>query len=334
VAGARATGASRRGAEPPRAVSLILGDEPWLAAEALRRLVDRLLPAADRQMGLDVLDAGETAVQEIIGRCETLPFFGSRRVVVVKRGEALRPQDQDALAAYLDGAPPPSTLIIVAEKLDGRRRLWAVLKRIARIIPCQRLEPPDLLRWVRAQAAAEGKTIAPEAAEALLALTGAGLAELHAEIGKLAAYTGARGTITAADVHEVTSHTAEATVFELMDAVGQRQPAHALRLLQRVLADEAPVKVLFMIGDQVRMLLRTQALQERSGGRRVPGDVARAALGTRAFLYDRYRAQLAAFGRMDAERMLQLLLDADTEIKTGGTPPRLALETLIVGLCL
>ena len=225
-------------------------------------------------------------------------------------------------------------VILLAEKLDKRRRLFAVLQRISRIVPCRRMDPGQLPGWVRAQVEAAGKTIAPEAAEALVALVGGALRELHSEVAKLAAFVGDRGRITVDDVREVASHVAEVTVFDLMDAVGERQAERALRLLQVVLAAEAPVKVLFMLGDQIRMLLRTKALLERHPpGRRPPEGAIRTTLGTRAFLYDRYRAQVAAFGRMDVVRLLGLLAETDTEIKTGSMPPDLALETLIVGLC-
>jgi DNA polymerase III subunit delta len=318
------------------AVYLLLGEETWLADEALERLIRQLLPASERDLNLDVLDAGEASVQEIIAKCDTFPFFGKRRVVVVRlRDERdFRPGGLETLVAYLEQGPPPSTLILVAERLDRRRRLFAVLQRVARIVLCRRLEPEELPGWVRARVGASGKTIAPEAAAALVALVGGNLRELATEIDKLVAYVGARPTIATTDVREVTSHVAEATVFELMDAVGLRQAEQALRLLQVVLAEESPVKVLFMLSDQIRMLLRTRALQERA---RLPGrpsrDEIRGALGTRAFLYERYRAQVEAFGRFEIGAMLGLLLEADTEIKTGAKPPRLALETLVVGLC-
>ena len=316
-------------------VYLLLGEEEWLAQEALRRLLGDLLPESVRALNLDLLDAGETPVSEIVARCDTVPFFGDRRVVVIRRAEELRPPDQDALAAYLDQGPPPSVLIVLALKLDRRRRLFTVLQRIARVIPCRRLDPEALLGWIRARAETAGKSILPEAAEALVVLVGGSLRELGSEVDKLVSFVGTRRAITADDVHEVASHVAESTVFELMDAVGHRQAERALRLLQVVLAEEAPVKVLFMLGDQIRMLLRTKALVERNPvqGRRPPQDTIRDALGTRAFLYDRYRSQVEAFGRMDVARILGLLVETDTEIKTGTKPPRLALETLIVGLC-
>ena len=315
---------------------LLLGEETWLADEALERLLRQLLPQSERDLNLDVLDAAEASVQEIMAKCDTFPFFGTRRVVVVRlRDERdFRPGGLEILVGYLEEGPAPATIIMVAEKLDRRRRLFTVLQRVARIVPCRRMEPDELPAWVRARVAAAGKAIAAEAAEALVALVGSNLRELAMEVDKLAAYAGARGTIAVADVREVTSHVAEATVFELMDAVGLRQTEQALRLLQVVLAEESPVKVLFMLSDQIRMLLRTKALQQRARMRGRPSrDEIRDALGTRAFLYDRYRAQVAAFRGFDMGHVLGLLLEADTEIKTGVKPPRLALETLVVGLC-
>ena len=324
-----------RSSKPVPTVYLIVGEEEWLAEAALRKLLDDLLPMEERNLNLDVVDAGETPVQDIVMRCETLPFFGSRRAVVVRRGEHLNAADQDALAAYLARGAPPSVLVIVAEKMDRRRQLFAVLQRTGRIIPCEPLDPGALPGWIRAKVQEAGKTIPAEAAQTLVVLVGGSLRELASEIGKLVSYVGDRGIITSEDVRAVASHVAEATVFELMDALGHRRADQALRLLQTVLAEEPPVKVLFMLGDQIRMLLKTKALLGRyaAPGRRLPQAAIREALGTRAFLFGRYKAQVEAFGRLDVSRVLGLLMETDTEIKTGQKPPRLALETLIVGLC-
>ncbi|HEX4835355.1 MAG TPA: DNA polymerase III subunit delta [bacterium] len=317
-------------------VYLLLGDEDVRAEQALGRLLDDLLPASDRALNLDVMNAGETPVEEIMTRCETLPFFGARRVVVVRRGEEFRAQDQDALAAYLErGASPSAALIVIAESLDRRRRLFGVLQRVGRVILCGRLDPKDLPPWIRTRVKEEGKTITPDAAEVLVGLVGGGLRELGLEIAKLVAYVGERPTITPQDVHEAASHVAEATVFELMDAVGHRQADRALRVLQTVIAlGEPPVRILYMLEDQLRMLLRTKALVERRPHpARISPDEIREVLGTRAWLFGRYREQVAAFGAMDVARVLGLLVETDAMIKTGATPARLAIETLIVRLC-
>lgn len=323
-------GAERR---PIARVYLIVGEEDVRIDDALRAVLDPLVPPEERALNLDVVDAGEAPIQDIITRCDTLPFFGAQRVVVLRRAQALKASDQEALAAYLEQGPPPSVLVVVADKLDKRRRLWGALQRAGRVIACDRLPPEHLPAWVRTRVTQEGKTITRDAAELLITLVGGGLRELSLEIAKLAAYTGDRGAIIVDDVREVASHVAEATVFELMDAVGRREAGRALALLQTVLEmGEPPVRVLYMLEDQLRMLLRTQALVERRGA---PSSSAiRGVLGTRAWLYSRYREQVAAFGQIDAGWMLGLLLETDAMIKTGSTAPRLALETLIARLSL
>lgn len=322
------------GAPPGRTAAhlyLILGEEDVRAEETLRAILDDVLPVEERALNLDVVHADETPIPEIITRCETLPFFGARRVVVVRRVDALRAPDQEALAAYLEKGPPPSVLIIVADNMDRRRRLYGVLQRAGRVIPCGRLAPDDLPGWVRARTKQAGKTMAPDAAEVLVGLVGGGLRELGLEIAKLVAYSGDRAMITVEDVRDVASHVAEATVFELMDAVGRRRADRALVLLQTVIATgEPPARVLYMLEDQLRMLLRTKALLDR---RASPAEI-RQVLGPRAWLYGRYREQVAAFEQIDVERVLELLLETDAMIKTGLTPPRLAIETLIARLCL
>ncbi len=330
-------GSRRPPTGPSRSAAyLLLGEEDVRAEQALARLLDDLLPLEERALNLDVVDAGEMPLQDIITRSETLPFFGARRVVVVRRAEAFRAHDQDALAAYLDRGPSPSTvLILLAESLDRRRRLYSILQRVGRVVPCGRLRPEDLPGWIGGRVAQEGKEITRDAVQALVGLVGGGLRELGLEIAKLAAYVGERTTITAEDVREAASHVAEATVFELMDAVGRRQADKALEVLQTVIAlGEPPVRILYMLEDQLRMLLRTETLLE--GQRRLTRDSpeVREALGSRAWLFDRYRQQVAAFGRMDVVKTLGLLVETDAMIKTSATPPRLAIETLIVRLCL
>lgn len=324
------------GGEDPRAhVYLLLGDEDVRVDTELQRILDSLLPASERALNLDVVDGAELPVQEIINRCEMYPFFGARRVVVLRRAEALRAADQDALASYLEQGPPPTALVVVAGSLDRRRRLYGVLQRVGRVIPCGALGERDVMAWIRERAKEEGKAIAPDAARLLALLVGTGLRELGLELAKLAAYVGERPLITAADVRTAASRVAEATVFDLVDAVGRRDRDAALRLLQTVLAlGEPPVRVLYLLADQFRMLVRTEALVTRwKGVKKIPEPEVREALGARAWLFPRYREQLEALGRLDPVRLFALLLDSDTALKTGVMPPRLALELLIVRLC-
>src|SRR5438128_7716427 len=105
---------------PDAQVYLLQGEEDLLIDQALAVLLDRLMPAEERDLNLDVLRAGEIALPDLVTRLDTLPFFGRRRVVVVKDPDAWKAPEQERLAAYLEQGPPPSALIVVAQGLDRR----------------------------------------------------------------------------------------------------------------------------------------------------------------------------------------------------------------------
>jgi DNA polymerase III subunit delta len=312
-------------------VYVLLGEEDVRAEEALRGLLDELVPEDQRALNLDVVDAGAIPIQDIITRCETLPFFGSHRAVVLnlRNPESWRAAEQDALAEYLSRRPPPSVVIIVAPRLDQRRRLTQVLQRVAQVIRCDPPDPAQLPAWLATRSREAGKSMTADAATLLVEQAGSGLRALGLEVEKLAAYAGDRATITANDVREAASEVAaQATIFEVMDAVGHRRADSAFRLLDALIGlGEPPLRILYMLEDQVRILARVQDLMDR--GVRNRADVQRA-LGSRAWRYRDFQKQVQTFGRVDVEALLGMLIEADGAIKTGQMPPRLALETLIV----
>ncbi|MDR7481086.1 MAG: DNA polymerase III subunit delta [Armatimonadota bacterium] len=307
--------------------TLIIGEEEFLAEEALGRLLDRLLPGEERALNLDVLEA-TAPVGELLVRLQTAPFFGPRRVVVVRRLEAMRDADQERLAAHLDAAgEAPTAAIFVARELDRRRRLFQVFTRRAEIVECRPLPPRELPRWVAERFRAVGKRAGPGAAEQLVALAGSGLRDLAHEVEKVAAYAGDRAIVTPADVTAIASRLGEASVFTLVDAVGNGEMATALRALHDNLATHEPLQVLFMIARQFRLILRAHHLVARGGGAAVADR-----LGVPPFVARKVAEQARRFRAGQFPGIFAALEDADRTIKSG-SPARLVLETLIVRLC-
>lgn len=306
--------------------TLIVGEEEYLAEQTLARLLDEALPPADRQLNLDVLD-GAAPIGELLTRLDTAPFFGPRRVVVVRRLEAMREADHEAFISYLERGDSPTTGIFVAREIDRRRRLFLAFKRVGSVIECRPIPPRDRPAWVAALFVAAGKRPARGAAEALVATSGGSLRDLYHEVAKVAAYVGDRQKVTTADVEAIASRLGEASIFALVDAVGGGDAAGALRALHDNLATHEPLQVLFMIARQFRLIVRANAAAAKgcsSGGLadllRVPPFVARKiAEQARGYRKDHLAG---IFGELEA---------ADRAIKSGSAP-RLVLETLIVRL--
>ncbi len=310
-------------------IYLLQGEEDLLIEQALEELLDRLIPPQDRALNLDVVYADEVAISELITRVDTLPFFGPRRVVVVKGTDTWKPADQERFAIYLEQGPPPSALILVAEALDRRRKLYTTARRVGEVREFPRLSAREVPTWVNKWVRDHKMRMDADAVDALIALVGTGLRQVGMELQKLVAYVGERSSITVRDVEATASHLAESTIFMLVDAIGERRADGALRALSEILREEAPPYVLFMIARQFRMLLRTSTLLTR----RTSVPMLQQTLGVPGFVARRYADQARNFPVAAFPPIFSRLQEADYAVKTTGLP-RLALETLIVSLCM
>lgn len=308
------------------APTLIIGEEDFLADQKVRELVDAALSPEDQRLNLDVLD-GSMAAADLLTRLDTAPFFGPSRVVVVRRLEAMREADHEALVAYLERGDSPSIGIFVARELDRRRRLFLTFKRVGAIIEARPLPPRELPGWVARRFTAAGKRPAPGAAESLVALVGGSLRELDHEVAKVADYVGERAEVTRTDVEAIASRVGEASIFTLTDAVGRGDAAGALRALHDILSTHEPLQVLFMVARQFRQILRAHALAGGHGR----GTLAER-LGLHPFQARKVAEQARGYRTGQFPGIFAALEAADRAIKTG-SPPRLVLETLFVRLC-
>src|SRR5438445_10901673 len=133
---------------PDAQVYLLQGEEDLLIDQALAGLLDRRMPAEGRDLNLHVLRAGEIALPDLVTRLDTLPFFGRRRVVVVKDPDAWKAPEQERLAAYLEQGPPPSALILLAQGLDRRRKPYTTIRRIGEGQEFPRMSVRPLPPWI------------------------------------------------------------------------------------------------------------------------------------------------------------------------------------------
>lgn len=308
------------------ALHLFLGEEDLLVEEGVRALIDRLLPPQDRALNLDVVDAATAPAAEITVRLDTLPFFGARRVVLVRHLDELPADDLRVLEEYLARGLPPAVAIFTARALDRRGRLFRSFQKQGTIHPCDPPPPREAPAWVSRAASALGKRMGPQAAGTLVALAGTHLRTLALEVEKLAAYVGDRPEITAEDVEAVASRLGETSVFALTDAIGERDPRRALQALEALLQTEHPLAVLALIAAHYRRLARAVA-----AGARSEAELAEA-IGVHPYAARKLHGAARRYRAEDFAEIFAQLEEADRAIKSTGRP-ELALEMLVVRLC-
>ena len=320
--------AGNTGAIPP--VCLLYGEEDFLLAEALRALVERALEGADRTLNLDVLNAAETDAHDIVARASSFPMTGARRVVVVRDVERLGAGDLEILSAYCDAPAESSCLVLTGAKPDMRRNPFAALRRKGQATEYPRVYEERLPAWITAHARSRGLTIAPEAVALLASTAASSLREIAQEIEKVAIYIGSRSDVAAADVAAVVGMSKEYTTFALQAAIGRRDSARALTILEDLLkGGSAVVLIVATLTNYFLTLLKLHDLRRRGAP---PGEHAvRARIPPR--YADEYREALAQHTVAACERALVIIAEADRETKSGKAGPREVMEDLTLRLC-
>ena len=184
-------------------------------------------------------------------------------------------------------------------------------------------------RWVRQRVAAKNGRISPHAAHVVAANVGGDLGILENEIEKLVLYKGAEATIEVQDVGLLSPYAAEASIFDLVDALGNRHSKQAAVLLQQKLNEGTDPAYLFaMIARQFRLLIQVKELADT--GLRPPAISER--LKMHSFVAGKLFQQAQQFSLAQLEQIYRHLLDVDVGVKIGRHDLNTVLHLLVAGL--
>ncbi len=170
---------------------------------------------------------------------------------------------EEALAAEL---PAGHHLILTCAAVDRRRSLFRAVQRLGVVIDCsvprgeRRAEKTAreaiLEELARPRLAAAGKTMGPAALAALRDLTGFDPGVFVAHLQTLIAYVGERSEVTAADVAAVLSRSRTDPLFELTQALGDRDRDRARTVMKSLLDfGTHPLAVLAAVTNLLRRLI-------------------------------------------------------------------------------
>jgi DNA polymerase-3 subunit delta len=258
-----------------------------------------------------------------------VPLLGGRPLVIIREGEGLGKEMQEALADYASAPVESSTLVVVAEKLDGRSRFMQAALKGGAIIECKPLYADRLPSWINMEVRRQGRQISQEAARFLADMVGGDLGQLAQSLERIVLYIGERRLIELRDVEEVIAETHQHNVFEFTDAVGTRRWPRALSLLTNILDNgEAPAMVLAMLARHFRILSKAKEIAGRLT------DAAEIAnyLGIRPFFVRNYTDQAKNFSKGELRDAFRLLHRCDRELKSSRLGKERILENALFSL--
>ena len=296
----------------------VAGEDAYLVKLALERFFALV---EIKELNVSVFE-GNLSVVDVVNAAETLPAFGSLRVVVAPAKIA------KDLGAYLKNPCKSSIIVLVGdakESKDGGKGVSGIPKEI-HTLDCNRLPDNLLSAYVLAKLKKANGVIAPNALGLLIEYCSRYLGRIMLELDKLISFK-AGAQITEEDVKLMVAADLEYKVFELSDAVVRRDSARALRILNDMLQEGAgaSAKIFGLMYGHFRRLLYT-AVSPSDGGLSDK-------LGVKDYAISVARRQAGGFTKAKLKAILDRLHEADANIKSGRMADKQALTDFIVGAC-
>jgi DNA polymerase-3 subunit delta len=309
------------------------GDDSHSQREALAKQMAKYGDPALLDLNTTRL-AGAISFSQLQQAAGSMPFLATVRLVIVRDLFASKPDKpfMDKLLAFLPTMPESTRLFFLESKALSEKHTVIKLAEQDKNGYVKLFALPEgvaLERWIREAVAERNGRIHPKASALLAANIGSNLDILTQEIEKLVLYKGDNSEINDADVALLSPYVAEASIFDLVDALGNRNGRKASLLLQQKFsAGEDPFSLFPMIIRQFRLLIQVKELAN-SGER--PPSISQA-LKMHSFVAGKLYQQSQGFSLNQLEQIYHHLLDIDIGVKTGRQDMTTALLLLVAAL--
>lgn len=308
-------------------VYLLAGVEPFLADEAVRAITETLEPEGGK-CARSLYHGDEADVATVLGDVRNLDLFSPTRLAVVSPADQLVERHGAALGAYASAPASNGHLILVVAKVDARKKLAKAVQKAGGLVACNQLYGRDIVPWIMARVKAMKLQIDSAAAARLAEFLGTDLSALAGELDKLATYLGDAKRITVGHVEAVSLRDRGRIIYDLTDAVGRREAAQVLTVLNSLLErGDKPAKALFWVARHMRKLWAAKELIDNG----MDPKPAAQQLGERFFV-EKFLAQVGTFTRRELRENCSALTKCEMMLKTSRMDDRTLLETTFLKL--
>lgn len=304
---------------------LLFGEEGYLKRQYRDKLLCAMTTKGDT-LNFSSYEGKHISVGELIDLAETLPFLAERRVILVENSGFFK-HSGGMLEEYLPKMNPSSCMIFVESEVDKRSKLYKAAKKEGAAIEFEAQNEAVITKWILGRIGKENKKITKSALGLFLGRTGFDMSNIDRELEKLLCYTLKKEVIEAVDVEAVVTERAENKIFEMIDAISGHNPQKAFNLYYDLLSlKEEPMRILFLIVRQFRILLRVKELAGKGYG---SFEIAKM-VGIPEFAVRKNQSQAKNFTMQQIFDVLKEAAKAEEAVKTGKLGEKAAVELLIV----
>jgi DNA polymerase III subunit delta len=267
----------------------VLGSDEAEVKRVAAELAEKLTPPHAGDFGLEVIDGAVENADQAVARIrsaiealQTLPFFGSTKVVWLKnvnflgddqkaRSNAVQSALEELSQLVESGFGPDVAFLVSATEVDKRRSFYKTLVKRGEVQVFDRLNSSragweeEATEIVRRRAKKRKLQFDEDALDLFVLLTGGDTRQIENELEKIDVFLGKDRAVHADLVREIVPLSRAGVIFELSNALAMRDLELALTLVRRLLdRGESAIGILLVaIVPTIRNLLLAKDLMER-----------------------------------------------------------------------
>ena len=313
-------------------VYLFYGKENYLKENISKKLRNRLIDPAYRELNYKVFYGEKLSINEVINDLYTLPLISKHKLAVIKEAEKINKNDETKLIDYFNRLSLKnifSTLIIIYKENSPNKELITAIKRIGIVANFGITDKAKLVLWIKSKFRQSNKKITQEAIFYLQSIVGSDLGRLFNEIEKIDIYTKDQKVIEKEDVMTTIGGSEAVNIFKVLDSIGDKDIKNAIDGLVKLNQGNLHhLSIFAMIYRQIKLILQTKLLLANGFNFK---DVEKK-LKLPYFVVEKIIKQSKKYTFKEIDKAYELLNIADLEFKDSQKEPKIILEELVMNI--
>jgi DNA polymerase III subunit delta len=263
---------------------------------------------------------------DMLDTASAFPFSSDKKLLVIKDFEKFR--DKKNLVNYINSPPEFTVLIMIhnGNLTSPASEPYKSLIQKAFLFEAKELKGRSLIKWISDYITSRNKTITSENIQMLIDIVGENRGLLEDQIEKIITFMGEKREISHQDISDLAAGTKEYTIYDLLNAVGQKNKTLSLKYAYNLLEKgKGPVFIIFMLTKYFTTLSRLGEVIQQN----ISSSAAAKTLGIFEWTYKDYFAARKLYVDKQLKKITGALLQADLMAKTSGADDKTLISMLL-----
>lgn len=213
-------------------IYFLMGEESYFIDLLSDYIEENILSEEEKGFNQTILYGRDVGYDDIVSASRRYPMMAERQVIIVKEAQDIK-SDIDIFTQYAAN-PMPTTVLVVGykyKKLDKRTKIYKAIQENGVILESKKLYDNQVQSWIKSVLQDRGFKIEPKAVAMLGEFLGTDLSKISNELSKLEIILPKGTIITASNIEENIGFSKDYNVFELRNAIGERNQFKAYQIV-------------------------------------------------------------------------------------------------------